>query len=87
MQFITASNDDHSHVNVIYTDFPKVFDKLNLEILLGKFSCVSFDEDLIMFLKINLTDRLLHVNFNGIKFETIFPMASVRQLHWYKIGI
>lgn len=78
-QFIANSLDNHSQVDVIYTDLSKAFDKLDHQILLLKLDRFGFDQDLCNYLRSYLTNRLQYVDFNGFKSRKFLATSGVPQ--------
>ena len=67
VQFVSeclAAIDDKSQIDAIYTDFMSAFDRTNHDILLAKLSRLSFNNNLVTWLKLYLNQRSYSVKIN-----------------------
>lgn len=74
-QAISESIDNHSQLDVIYTDFSKAFDRLDHGILLRKLDSFGFSVDLVMLFESYLVGRRQFVSLNGFN-SVVFPTSS-----------
>lgn len=66
-QSVSDALNARDQVDVIYTDISKAFDQIDHNILIHKFDCYSFNQNLVLFFKSYLSDRLQFVEFMGHK--------------------
>lgn len=71
--------DNGDEVHSIYTDFSKVFDTVNIEILLFKLRGLGFGGTTHRWFRSYLTDRKLSVTFNGHISHEFSPKSGVPQ--------
>jgi hypothetical protein len=81
-QFLYEALDNHSQVDVVYTDFLKAFDMIDHNLLLNKLESFGFSDDLVLVVKSYLDSRLMCVRLKGFesrsfKQETGVPQGSV----------
>jgi hypothetical protein len=60
-QFLYEALDNHSQVDVVYTDFSKAFDMIDHNLLLNKLESFGFSDDLVLLVKSYLDSRLMCV--------------------------
>lgn len=78
-QFISEELDAGGQVDVIYTDFSKVFDSLHHDILEHKLHEYGVSNSLVALLKSYLKDRTHFVSFNGHCSKHFSPTSGVPQ--------
>src|SRR5437588_8554525 len=78
-QYISESIDMQIQTDVVYTDFSKAFDSLNHDILRKKLRNFGFSDNLILFFKSYLTNRVQYVSYNGFRSTEFFATSGVPQ--------
>lgn len=78
-QFISRALDDRRQVDVIYTDFAKAFDSLDINILLAKLDCFGFCPSLLKLMESYLRGRSAYVTYNGFNSNTFSVTSGVPQ--------
>jgi hypothetical protein len=79
-QYLSDALDNHSQVDVVYTDLSKAFDRIDL--LLTKLESFGFSDSLVELIRSYLSDRFMYVGVNGyasksFKQESGVPQGSV----------
>ena len=78
-QFICEKLDQHSQVDVIYTDFSKAFDRLDHGILLRKLNLIGLSSGLMKLFADYLHDRYLFVQHHGFRSVRFNQRSGVPQ--------
>jgi hypothetical protein len=66
-QFLYEALNNHSQVDVVYTDFSKAFDMIDHNLLLNKLESFGFSDDLVLLVKSYLDSRLMCVKLKGFE--------------------
>lgn len=78
-QYMSEMLDNGEQVDVLYTDFTKAFDRVNIQVLLSKLIGFGFAEKAVELVKSYLTGRHQYVSYNGFKSEWYYPTSGVPQ--------
>lgn len=78
-QFIANTLDNHSQVDVIYTDLSKAFDSLDHSILLDRLECFGVSSSLFNLIKSYLSNRFQFVQYRGYRSKNISVISGVPQ--------
>ncbi|KAH0808663.1 hypothetical protein GEV33_014128 [Tenebrio molitor] len=81
-QYLSDALDNHSQVDVVYTDLSKAFDRIDHGLLLIKLESFGFSDNLVELIRSYLSDRFMYVGVNGyaskpFKQESGVPQGSV----------
>jgi ribonuclease P/MRP protein subunit RPP40 len=81
-RYLSDALDNHSQVDVVYTDFSKAFDRIDHGLLLIKLESFGFWDGLVELIRSYLSDRFMYVGVNGyasksFKQESGVPQGSV----------
>jgi hypothetical protein len=81
-QYLSDALDNHSQVDVVYTDLSKAFDRIDHGLLLIKLESFGFSDSLVELIRSYLSDRFMYVGVNGyasksFKQESGVPQGSV----------
>jgi hypothetical protein len=81
-QYLSDALDNHSQVDVVYTDLSKAFDRIDHGLLLIKLESFGFSDSLVELIRSYLSDRFMYVGVNGyasksFKQESGLPQGSV----------
>lgn len=71
--------DKGNHVEALYTDFSKAFDRLDISMLIFKLSKIGIEKKLLKWIESYLTDRQQIVRFNDKKSKPIQVTSGVPQ--------
>ena len=71
--------DNGSHIETLYTDFSKAFDKIDTQMLIFKLGKIGFDTRILNWIQSYLTDRRQIVRFNGKLSNQIKVTSGVPQ--------
>lgn len=85
IQYLLEIVDKREQVEVLYTNFPKAFDKSDYSILMGKLRIFGFSLDAIILLYSYLIDRKLFVEYNG--YSTRFSPSTTSIFAIYKLPL
>jgi hypothetical protein len=64
-QYLSDALDNHSQVDVVYTDFSKAFDRIDHGLFLIKLESFGFSDSLVKLIRSYLSDRFMYVGVNG----------------------
>ena len=78
-ELISDSLEQKGQIDVVYTDFRKAFDTIDINITLKKLCALGFHYNLIMFFQSYLTERNQYVFYNGVKSEAYLTTSGVPQ--------
>ncbi|KAH0818010.1 hypothetical protein GEV33_004781 [Tenebrio molitor] len=67
-QYLSDALDNHSQVDVVYTDLSKAFDRIDHGLLLIKLESFGFSDSLVELIRSYLSDRFMYVGVNGVRF-------------------
>jgi hypothetical protein len=81
-QYLSDALDNHSQVDVVYTDLSKAFDRIDHGLLLIKLESFGFSDRFVELIRSYLSDRFMYVGVNGyasksFKQESGVPQVSV----------
>ena len=79
IEFVANALDQRGHVDVIYTDFRKAFDSINIEIVLHKLSLMGLNCSAVSLLDSYLRCRSHYIFYNGVKSKHYEPTSGVPQ--------
>lgn len=77
--FLSNALDSKEQVDVLYADMSKAFDLVNHPILLKKLESFGLNGNLLEWFQSYLTDRSVHVTFNGYISKSFIPRSGVPQ--------
>ena len=78
-QFTANCVDAGGQVDVIYTDFCKAFDQIDIFILLDKMNLLGFNDHILHLLSSYLFDRVLYVEYMGHQSHPFIATSGVPQ--------
>ncbi|XP_063900731.1 uncharacterized protein LOC135120358 [Zophobas morio] len=78
-QFTANCVDAGGQVDVIYTDFCKAFDQIDIFILLDKMNLLGFNDHILHLLSSYLFDRVLYVEYMGHQSHPFMATSGVPQ--------
>ena len=78
-EFLLDAFGEGAQVDVIYTDFSKAFDRVNIKILIRKLAALGIHGSLLEWLESYLTDRRQAVKIKNCLSEAIFVKSGVPQ--------
>ena len=78
-EVIATNIDEKGQLDVIYTDFCKAFDRVDINIILRKLFKIGFHNKLITFFKSYLANRKQYVFYNGIHSKEYSNSSGVPQ--------
>lgn len=79
IEHVAESLDNNIQVDVIYTDFSKAFDRLNIQILLSKIKAFGVGGTIIKWFESYLRNRSQCVKFGGCTSRIIKPCSGIPQ--------
>ena len=78
-EFISTALDKGTQVDVIYTDFRKAFDTIDIGIIINKLRYIGMHNDAVRFFESYLRSREQYVFYNGVRSNTYEPSSGVPQ--------
>jgi Reverse transcriptase (RNA-dependent DNA polymerase). len=78
-EFIASTLDRRGQVDVVYTDFRKAFDTIDVGVIMHKLRSIGFHENVLKLFNSYLIDRIQYVFFNGMKSPNYKATSGVPQ--------
>lgn len=79
IHYSLTAMDNGNHVEALYTDFSKAFDRIDIPMLLFKLEKIGFQPDLLKWVESYLTNRQQIVRYKGVKSIPIKVTSGVPQ--------